>query len=112
MNRIRKGDEVVVITGGDKGKRGVVATILKNDRIVVEGVNIRKKHVKANPAMGVEGGIIAKKQLSMLLMWRSITPKHKKLTVSVTNLWTVKKCVFSSRPARSLTDLRVYRWHV
>lgn len=60
MNRIRKGDEVVVITGGDKGKRGVVATILKNDRIVVEGVNIRKKHVKANPAMGVEGGIIAK----------------------------------------------------
>jgi large subunit ribosomal protein L24 len=60
MNRIRKGDEVIVITGGDKGKRGVVATILKNDRIVVEGVNIRKKHVKANPAMGVEGGIIAK----------------------------------------------------
>ncbi len=60
MNRIRKGDEVVVISGGDKGKRGVVATILKNDRIVVEGVNIRKKHVKANPAMGVEGGIIAK----------------------------------------------------
>lgn len=60
MNRIRKGDEVVVITGGDKGKRGVVATILKNGRIVVEGVNIRKKHVKANPAMGVEGGIIAK----------------------------------------------------
>lgn len=60
MNRIRKGDEVVVITGGDKGKRGVVATILKNNRIVVEGVNIRKKHVKANPAMGVEGGIIAK----------------------------------------------------
>lgn len=60
MNRIRKGDEVVVVTGGDKGKRGVVATILKNDRIVVEGVNIRKKHVKANPAMGVEGGIIAK----------------------------------------------------
>lgn len=60
MNRIRKGDKVVVITGGDKGKRGVVATILKNDRIVVEGVNIRKKHVKANPAMGVEGGIIAK----------------------------------------------------
>lgn len=60
MNRIRKGDEVVVITGGDKGKRGVVATILKNDRIVVEGVNIRKKHIKANPAMGVEGGIIAK----------------------------------------------------
>lgn len=60
MNRIRKGDEVIVITGGDKGKRGVVAAILKNDRLVVEGVNIRKKHVKANPAAGVEGGIIAK----------------------------------------------------
>lgn len=60
MNRIRKGDEVVVITGSDKGKRGTVTAILKNDRLVVEGVNIRKKHVKANPAMGVEGGIVAK----------------------------------------------------
>lgn len=60
MNRIRKGDEVIVTTGGDKGKRGVVASILKDSRIVVEGVNIRKKHVKANPAMGIEGGIVAK----------------------------------------------------
>jgi large subunit ribosomal protein L24 len=60
MNRIRKGDEVVVITGSDKGKRGVVEAILKDDRIVVEGVNIRKKHVKPNPAMGVEGGIVSK----------------------------------------------------
>lgn len=60
MNRLRKGDEVVVTTGKDKGKRGNVLRVLDNDRVVVENINLVKKHVKPNPAAGVQGGIIEK----------------------------------------------------
>lgn len=60
MNKIRKGDEVIVIAGRDKGKRGKVALRKCDSYIVVDGVNMVKKHVKPNPMMGVEGGIIEK----------------------------------------------------
>jgi large subunit ribosomal protein L24 len=59
MNKIRKGDEVIVITGKDKGKRGVVLAIGEN-RVTVEGLNIAKKHVKPNPMKGTTGGVEAK----------------------------------------------------
>jgi large subunit ribosomal protein L24 len=59
MNKIRKGDEVVVITGKDKGKRGVVVAI-GEERVTVEGINIVKKHVKPNPMKGTTGGVEAK----------------------------------------------------
>jgi large subunit ribosomal protein L24 len=59
MNKIRKGDEVVVITGKDKGKRGVVLVVGEN-RVTVEGLNIVKKHVKPNPMKGTTGGVEAK----------------------------------------------------
>ncbi len=58
MNKIRKGDEVVVITGKDKGRRGTVLQVFEDDRVLVEGVNIAKKHQKPNPNAGVQGGII------------------------------------------------------
>jgi len=60
MNKIRKGDEVVVITGKDKGKRGTVLNVLAEDKLVVEGVNIAKKHQKPNPMKGEAGGIVDK----------------------------------------------------
>lgn len=60
MNRIRKGDQVVVLTGRDRGKLGSVMTVLDADRVLVEGVNIRKKHVRPNPAQEQAGGIIEK----------------------------------------------------
>ena len=60
MNRIRKGDEVVIISGKDKGRRGTVARVLPNDKLVVQGVNMAKKHQKPNPAQGVAGGIVEK----------------------------------------------------
>jgi len=60
MNKIRKGDEVVVITGKDKGKRGTVLQVLAEDKVVVEGVNIAKKHQKPNPMKGEVGGIVDK----------------------------------------------------
>ncbi|MCK6407352.1 MAG: 50S ribosomal protein L24 [Rhodocyclaceae bacterium] len=60
MDKIKKGDEVVVITGKDKGKRGTVLRRLDAEHVVVEGVNRAKKHVKPNPIKGVVGGIVEK----------------------------------------------------
>ncbi len=60
MEKIRKGDEVVVVTGKDKGKRGTVVLRLDAEHVVVEGVNRAKKHVKPNPIKGVAGGIVDK----------------------------------------------------
>ena len=59
MNRIKKGDEVIVITGKDKGRRGTVISVDEiEDRVLVEGVNVVKKHQKGNPNDGTPGGII------------------------------------------------------
>ena len=60
MQRIRKGDEVVVLTGRDKGKRGTVMRRIDSDYLVVEGVNRVKKHQRPNPMKGVTGGIVDK----------------------------------------------------
>jgi large subunit ribosomal protein L24 len=60
MDKIRKGDEIVVIAGKDKGKRGTVLTRVDAEHVVVEGVNRAKKHVKPNPVKGVVGGVVDK----------------------------------------------------
>ena len=60
MNKIRKGDQVIVLTGRDKGRRGTVLSRVDEQRLVVEGVNVVKKHVKPNPMKGVTGGVIDK----------------------------------------------------
>lgn len=60
MNKIRQGDEVVVIAGKDKGRRGTVLQVFADQRVLVEGVNIAKKHKKGNPNVGEQGGIIDK----------------------------------------------------
>ena len=60
MNKIRKGDEVIVLTGRDKGKRGTVAARVDADHLEVEGINVVKKHVKPNPMKGATGGIVSK----------------------------------------------------
>jgi large subunit ribosomal protein L24 len=60
MNKIRKGDQVIVTTGRDKGKRGTVTQRVDEQRIVVEGVNVVKKHVKPNPMKGTTGGVVDK----------------------------------------------------
>lgn len=60
MNKIRKGDQVIVLTGRDKGKRGAVASRVDADHLLVDGVNIVKKHVKPNPLKGSTGGIVDK----------------------------------------------------
>ena len=61
MNKIKKGDEVIVIAGKDKGKRGTVLSVVqKGEKLLVEGINMVKKHVKPNPNAGVQGGIVPK----------------------------------------------------
>ena len=58
MRKIKKGDDVIVIAGKDKGRRGSVARVLSNDKVVVEGINVAKKHTRPNPNAGVAGGIV------------------------------------------------------
>ena len=60
MNKIRKGDQVIVLTGRDKGKRGAVLQRVDDDHVLVEGINMVKKHVKPNPMKGTTGGVIDK----------------------------------------------------
>jgi large subunit ribosomal protein L24 len=60
MAKIKRDDEVVVLTGKDKGKRGTVRKVLDDQRVVVSGVNMIKKHTKPNPQMGISGGIVEK----------------------------------------------------
>src|ERR1700752_700212 len=60
MNKIRKGDEVIVTTGRDKGKRGKVSARIDADHLLVDGVNVVKKHVRPNPMKGTTGGIVDK----------------------------------------------------
>jgi len=78
MDRIRKGDEVVVIAGRDKGKRGTVLARVSERKVTVEGINVVKKHVRPNPMKGVTGGIIDKTMpidVSNLMM---LSPDSKK----------------------------------
>ena len=60
MNKIRKGDKVIVLTGRDKGKQGVVTQRVDDSHLLIEGVNLVKKHVKPNPMKGTTGGIVEK----------------------------------------------------
>jgi large subunit ribosomal protein L24 len=60
MNKIRKGDQVIVLTGRDKGKRGTVTQRVDEDRIMVDGISVVKKHVKPNPMKGTTGGVVDK----------------------------------------------------
>ena len=78
MNKIRKGDEVIVTTGKDKGRRGTVLEVMEDDRVLVEGVNLAKKHIKPNPNIGEMGGIKDKAmplEISNVLVFN---PKSKK----------------------------------
>ena len=87
MKKIRKGDEVVVITGKDKGKRGTVLRVIPDeDRVVVEGVNVVKKHQKPNPMRGQQGGIVEKTlsvHVSNIAIFNSVTGKADRVGVKV-----------------------------
>ena len=84
MRKIRKGDNVVVITGKDKGKRGVVLRVLSESHLLVEGANSVKKHQKPNPAKGATGGIVAKEMpihVSNVALFNPTTQKADRVGV-------------------------------
>lgn len=83
MQKIRRDDEIIVIAGKDKGKRGKVLKVLADDRLVVGGVNLVKRHTKPNPMAGVQGGIVEKKRLCTLPTLPSSTAKPTRLTALV-----------------------------
>ena len=78
MLKIKRDDEVVVIAGKDKGKRGKVIKVLENDRLLVSGVQMIKKHQKPNPQAGIAGGIVEKEapiQVSNVAIFNGATNK-------------------------------------
>ena len=78
MNKIKKGDEVIVKTGKDKGRRGTVLQVFADDRVLVEGVNLAKKHIKPNPNIGEMGGIKDKAMPMDISNVLVFNPKTKK----------------------------------
>ena len=84
MNKIRKGDQVIVRTGRDKGKRGAVLQVLANDRVLVEGVNVVKRHTRPNPNKGVTGGIIDKEasiHISNVALYNAASGKGERVGI-------------------------------
>jgi len=86
MEKIRKGDNVIVLTGKDKGKRGSVLRRIDEDHVLVEGVNRAKKHMKPNPVKGVAGGIVDKDMpihLSNVALFNPATKKADRVGFKV-----------------------------
>ena len=84
MNKIRKGDEVLVIAGRDKGRRGTVVKVVDDGHVVVEGINMVKRHTKPNPQRQVQGGIIEKEaaiDLSNVALWNPVTKKGDRVGI-------------------------------
>ena len=82
MRKIKKGDNVVVIAGRDKGKRGDVARIVDDTHVVVNGINAMKKHAKPNPLKNQPGGIITKEMpihVSNIAIWNPVTQKADRI---------------------------------
>lgn len=87
MQKIRGGDEVIVLAGKDKGKRGKVLRILpQKDRAIVEGIQLVKKHVRPNPRTNQEGGIVEKEaaiHISNIALYNPATKKADKVAIKI-----------------------------
>jgi large subunit ribosomal protein L24 len=84
MNKIKKNDDVIVITGKDKGNRGSVLSVLDNDRVLVAGINKVKKHQKPNPVKGTSGGIVEIEKpihISNIAIYNAATKKADRVGV-------------------------------
>ena len=84
MNKMRTGDQVIVIAGKDKGKQGSITKILSNGRCYVSGVQIVKRHTKPNPNAGIAGGVVEKEasiDMSNISIYNSSTKKADKVSI-------------------------------
>jgi large subunit ribosomal protein L24 len=87
MRKIKKGDDVVVLAGKDKGKRGVVLKVIQDlEKIVVENINMVKRHTKGNPAQGTPGGIVEKEMplhISNVSIWNPMSDKADRVGIKL-----------------------------
>ncbi len=86
MHKIHRGDDVIVIAGKDKGRRGTVLKVLNDKRVVVESINIAKKHTKPNPNAGVSGGIVEREMpldISNVMVFNPTTNKGDRIGYKV-----------------------------
>ena len=86
MKKIKPNDEVIIVAGRDKGKRGNVAKLVGKDRVIVSGVNMVKRHTKANPNAGQAGGIIEKEaslHVSNIAIFNAETNKGDRVGISI-----------------------------
>ena len=86
MKRLRKGDQVVVISGKDKGRQGTVLKVMADDQVLVESINMVKKHTKPNPMQGVEGGIVDKEMplhVSNVMLFNPVANKGDRVGIKV-----------------------------
>jgi len=113
MLKIKRDDEVIILAGKDKGKRGKVRRVLDNNKLIVSGINMVKKHTKPNPQAGVAGGIVERRH-----RFRSPTSRSSTLAAARLIVWVLRwkgsaRCVSSNPVARQLTPepfwLRVSR---
>ena len=84
MRRIKKGDEVIVIAGKDKGRRGTVLSLTQDERVLIENINIAKRHTKPNPNAGVAGGIVEKEMpiaISNIMIYNPVTEKGDRIGI-------------------------------
>ena len=96
MRKIRKGDEIIVIAGKDKGRRGTVLQVFPEQKALVEGINVSKKHQKPNPNMGVAGGIVDQEMpinISNIAVFNPKTNKGERVGI---NNSAEKKRIFRS----------------
>ncbi len=87
MRKLKKGDDVVVLAGKDKGKRGVVLKVLQDlEKIIVENINMVKRHTKGNPAQGTPGGIVEKEMplhISNVSIWNPVSNKADRVGIKM-----------------------------
>tara|TARA_B100001173_G_C15722357_1_gene434889 strand:+ start:57 stop:371 length:315 start_codon:yes stop_codon:yes gene_type:complete len=86
MNRIRTGDQVIVIAGKDKGKQGSITKILSNGRCYVSGIQMVKRHTKPNPNAGIAGGVVEKEasiDISNISIYNSSTKQADKVSIKL-----------------------------
>jgi large subunit ribosomal protein L24 len=104
MNRLQKGDEVIVIAGKDKGKQGTVSQVLQNGKVVVDGINLAKKHVKPNPMTGDAGGIVEKEMpidASNVALFNPETKKADKVSFKVEGEKKVRVFRSTGKPVKA-----------
>lgn len=86
MGKIKRDDEVIILAGKDKGKRGKVRNVLADNRVIVSGINMIKRHTKPNPQLGVQGGIVEREaaiQISNVAIFNSDTNKADRVGYKV-----------------------------